>query len=1698
MSAGTKTFTGAVTVNGTWNNSGGVAVGLGNNFANNGTFTSGAGTYTFSNANPTISGSSNTTFSGALSATGATGLIVNMGTAATTLVVSGAATFSSAFTVTQGAVTLNGASSVATILTVSAGDALTSANTLTVGTTTSISGSFNITGGATHTHTGTVTINSGGTWNNSGNTSQSFGASLTNGTGGTFTSGTGATTFTNATATVTGTAAITFSGATTFNNALAVAAGTVNFANAVTVTTTTAVTGTLGITSATGAKTFTGTVTINGSPATWDNSANANVSFGASLTNSAGGTFNSGTGTATFTNATATITGTAPITFSGATTFNNALAVAAGTVNFANAVTVTTTTAVTGTLGITSTTGAKTFTGTVTLANVATAIWNNTANADVSMGGSLTKNANATFNSGTGTLTFTAATATLTGAMTFNGNVTANNVTLAAATTITNKAATTITGNLAGTNAASSIWTNDPATNNVSLGVTGTLLTTGVLNATCTSPNLGTVNYSGAAQTVKVPSGAPATYCNLALSGSGVKTMPATAMTTNDFTLSGTASATGAAALTIAGDLNIGTGTTFATGAFTHNVAGDFTRTGTFTATAGGTMNFNGAAAQTLTGTATFQGLTFNNTGGAGVTVRVKNNLIVNATLTLTSGKIDLDTDGVSLEVTSSCATVARTGGEIVGSLTLHYPTLNPGTTTCTFHIGAVGTTAAGDYLPVIVAMTNVSSTLANSTLTVRTDAGDHSGVTSGAASIDPSQSVNRYWTMTGGGSLAFLKHSTTFTFLATDVDSGATTANFEVSRLTGGTWFGTAPGTRTATTTQALNETAFGIFAIGELIDTVFAEYRMEEGAQIGGTIGDTSGNGRNGVRLGNADTVLPSPSNPVSTICRGLNIPSNTAFGTIDALDTGVNLNQVGERGTITFWYKSTVAWVTALADRQLLDASSSTAQFFSLLLPANGRLTFAMRDTTGAAGYNLVQNASSAVAANTWAHIGVTWDLSSGTLQIYVNGAVVASTLTTVGTPNGALATLSSLYVGDNRLNALIGGTLNTPNSANGVIDELRIYRGVRSAAQIGADRTASYPVACDITAIPGRFNAFETSVSSASTTGSINTKTSGTSSTVKLVALNALHTAVDTTFTGATTVAKIEVLDASSDIAALDANKCRSSWTPISSPAPTAPTATFTLGVSTPYSFTVPDAYRNVRLRISYPAAAPVVIGCTTDNFAVRPASLSGIVAQDQTWTSAGTSRNLDNSGTVHKAGQPFSISATALNSASTATANYDGSPTIVTNSTTLINPAPASPECVSPACAVGSLTPGSWSVVDKTNNPGVIRTSSASYNEVGVFTVQLEDKTFASVDLTDTNPASGNSFVPASGAVTIGRFVPNHFVVTSASTPKFQTFGVADASCGGSAPKRSFTYIGQSFNWQAAPSITVTAKEAGGTTTKLYRGTLFKVTGADIAYTHSGNSGGATFNATPATASVTQNHDGTGTATAGADTFSYTRPTSTLAAFTAAISMTMDAKDQAEADGAITTDATGGATPLPVSFSTIAFDGGDFSLTLTGGKTFVYGRARLYNAYGSSQNDLPVDLRVEYYSGSTFATNAKDNCTSFSSDKFQLTYPGGSTLSSTNLGTSHISISGTFVAGLANLRLTKPSPVPASPGAASICLNLDTTTSGGDSSCQATAGNQTHLQGAWSGVSTNDKDPKATLGFGIYGAPKNLIYLRENY
>ncbi len=150
-----------------------------------------------------------------------------------------------------------------------------------------------------------------------------------------------------------------------------------------------------------------------------------------------------------------------------------------------------------------------------------------------------------------------------------------------------------------------------------------------------------TVVWNGANQNIVNPNGIAGNsgYYNLVLSGSGTKTMPNTQMNVaGSFSISGTASATAAAALIVSGNTLINSGSTFATGNFNHLLAGNFENNGTFTATSGGTITFNGTTAQTISGTSSigFNNLTINNL----LNVTQAADISVNNVLLLNGGNI--------------------------------------------------------------------------------------------------------------------------------------------------------------------------------------------------------------------------------------------------------------------------------------------------------------------------------------------------------------------------------------------------------------------------------------------------------------------------------------------------------------------------------------------------------------------------------------------------------------------------------------------------------------------------------------------------------------------------------------------------------------------------------------------------------------------------------------------------------------------------------------------------------------------------------------------------------------------------------------------------------------------------------------------------------------------------------------------------
>lgn len=248
--------------------------------------------------------------------------------------------------------------------------------------------------------------------------------------------------------------------------------------------------------------------------------------------------------------------------------------------------------------------------------------------------------------------------------------------------------------------------------------------------------------------------------------------------------------------LSIAGNFNGGGGAT--------SLAGDFSNTGTFNS-GGGVFSFNGAGAQAITaGTPTFTKLTINK--ASGVLTMSSGNVTVSSTLALTAGVVATGANTLIASGANCTTSVTRTSGWVNGNLRVTVPATNP--VTCTFHVGD-----SSNYAPMSFVKTGTNT----GTLTGSSTAGDHADTTAGTSGINRNKSVNQYWTLTSGTLASGTPYSLTMSFVAGDVDAGASTGSFIVQEKTAGVWNATTIGSKLATSTQASGLSAFGDFAIGE-----------------------------------------------------------------------------------------------------------------------------------------------------------------------------------------------------------------------------------------------------------------------------------------------------------------------------------------------------------------------------------------------------------------------------------------------------------------------------------------------------------------------------------------------------------------------------------------------------------------------------------------------------------------------------------------------------------------------------------------------------------------------------------------------------------------------------------------------------------------------------------------------------------------
>lgn len=496
-----------------------------------------------------------------------------------------------------------------------------------------------------------------------------------------------------------------------------------------------------------------------------------------------------------------------------------------------------------------------------------------------------------------------------------------------------------------------------------------------------------------------------------------------------------------------------------------------------------------------------------------------------------------------------------------------------------------------------------------------------------------------------------------------------------------------------------------------------------------------------------------------------------------------------------------------------------------------------------------------------------------------------------------------------------------------------------------------------------------------------------------------------------------------------------------------------------------SFNYANATPNARIRIS--DAVTGVSGCSSDNFAIRPASFGNFSVTDDDWQAAGTARVLgttDFAGGVplHKAGRPFTVRADALNAAGlpAVTSAYAGAPTATITA------------CAGAACtpSFGTLTLATGFVA------GQLNTSAANYNEVGSFRLQLIDSSFAAVDAGDSTAVEREI---RSAAIDVGRFVPDHFSV-ALNTPAFA------AGCGAGG----FTYLGEPFEYTTQPVITVTARGFAGNTTTLYAGNWWRIANGTLspatqAGRYSAAAGTLDVTDLPAVAGdpvIMTTAAGTGTLTFGSGGgLSFLRG-APAAPFDADISLAVNVID---ADGvAYSTN--------PARFGQASAGNG---ILFSSGNEIRFGRLRLVGASGAQLLPLKVPFEAQYWSGTFFATNTLDTCTNIAAGNIGMgNYIG-------NLSPGEVSVNSVTPLSGGRGSIVLDAPGAGNNGSLDLAINLGD--GGAAAACPAFAPNTASpagmpwLRGQWCG-SAQDRDPAVRVRFGIRPGSSERIFMRENY
>ena len=776
------------------------------------------------------------------------------------------------------------------------------------------------------------------------------------------------------------------------------------------------------------------------------------------------------------------------------------------------------------------------------------------------------------------------------------------------------------------------------------------------------------------------------------------------------------------------------------------------------------------------------------------------------------------------------------------------------------------------------------------------------------------------------------------------------------------------------------------------------------------------------------------------------------------------------------------STEVGAVIVGERAIIGGSiasrSSGAVTLGATVRVGGNVSTARGGIDVGAGSSISGSLSSSIngAIGLGASIDVGGNVStvSGGIDVGAESHIAGSL---ASTQDGAIALGASLQVGGSVTTTLgaitvgafaqVDALVSTTGAGAITLGNMAIIHSVccrvtGDAACVANNTTLPMPPVCPSanTSIASTFAALETGINNpwiASARQALYTRLAGVSFAVDVAALKSDNT-LETNYVasaGAAKNIKLELVDG----AGSGACSSRAAISPAVEQIVTLTAAD--QGRKTSASLRIGNAYPNLRWRITDSNQTPAIVGCSSDNFSVRPIAL--LPAQN--------TPNLN-------AGSTFTLQVTALKNDLTIATLYTGTPVI--NLGQIIGV---------PGFSAAALAPQGWLAAI-----GGVSAASFTYDEVGSFTLPasssgthgIVDSVYTNVDgAIDCAADSASNMLDSKGqfgcligqsvALTVGRFYPDHFDIDTA-------FAAACTS-------GELTYMDQPFHL----GYTVTAKSLtraaslspGNVALKLYSAGQLNLAVVNDNADLLARLAPAVVNPLAPTWI-----DGSHVVSAN---YQFLRPVSVTPDASWGAYDRLDigvAIDDPDGRGYLAATPTFAGTGPAYCLDSSAAECRKYASLTAGATTKMrLGKLRLHSTHGSELQGLSLPLVAQYWRDGRYVTNTADSCTAIPMSSITM----GNYLKQLNACETYIFPDGdvTMVLGQlpgAGVRLTRPGPGNA--GSVDLALALGATASG--NTCVSATPSAASAAGlAWFGA-----NPGARATFGIYRSP--FIFRREIY